>query len=387
MNNILLEIEKIRYEIEQREKQNQQIKELQLMLNNEFLTQVQSQLIQKRILQLKNEVLKPESGIKSLLKYRLNIEKTSKLDSETNYVYPKLLEMGKIIMPFGGTGTGKTLLFCAFTHWGLVNNTIKSAILLDFDMGLISLKKRKYDELADKWGEGKFDYLVGEEMIKDMEPIEALKKLIFDGNENNGKMIVLDSGSHFVYDGSKNERKKLKELMDIAKILRSQGSLICIIHHTHRVRDGQEADYHGSFEWKRDLDYQILITKNEVTNTWILDVKKDRDNLIESKAFIYDENIIMIQEVDYEESNIDRKEALFIKEIQEILEDLEDEINQGELLNESRVFRQSIGLGDKRTIKWLEVWAVKGKWQKVQRTEKKNAIFYSLCKTAKLPNS
>ncbi len=122
---------------------------------------------------------------------------------------------------------------------------------------MISLKKRKYDQLSDKWGEDKFDYLLGSEILKEMEPIDALKELVLDAHNNKGKMIIIDSGSHFVYDGTKNERQKLKEFIDIVKILKNQGATPIIIHHTHRVRDGQMADYHGSFQWKRDLDYQL----------------------------------------------------------------------------------------------------------------------------------
>ncbi|MDD2975068.1 MAG: hypothetical protein PHZ10_08200 [Aliarcobacter cryaerophilus] len=389
MSDIIAEIEKIKYEIEQKNKQNTKIKELEAILNSEFITQEQSQIIQKRLIELKTEITNNQKrGIKRLQKYRLSSEKTSNISEQPLYIYDRLLECYKSTMLFGDGGVGKTLLLTGFANYGLENNTIKSAVFYDFDNGLVSLKKRKYDELADKWGIDKFDYLVGDEMLRDLEPIEALKELVLDGIENKDKMIVLDSGSHFVYDGTKNERQKLKELMDVAKILRSQGATPIIVHHSHRVRDGQEADYHGSFEWKRDLDYQILVTKNEATNTWVLSVKKDRDNLIESKAFTYNEDTVMIQEVNYEESNVSKKEALFIKEIQEILEDFEEEINQSELLNESRAFRQSIGLGDKRAIKWLEAWGEKGKWQRVQRPEKKNAIFYSSNrKTAKLPNS
>lgn len=333
MSELIIEVEKIKYEIEQKEKYNSKIKELQDMLKSKLLTLEQSQTIQKRIVELNKEYMQHGArGIRRLQKYRLNSVKTSNYSQQPEYIYPKLLESGKNIMIFGASGEGKTLLLCGFANYGLENNTIKSAIFFDFDNGLVSLKKRKYDELADKWDIDKFDYLVGEEVLRDLEPLDALKELVLDGSQNKDKMIVLDSGSHFVYDGTKNERQKLKELMDIAKILRSQGATPIIVHHTHRVRDGQEADYHGSFEWKRDLDYQILVTKNEATNTWIMSVKKDRDNLIESKAFTYNEDTIMIQEVNYEESNVSKKEALFIKEIQDILEDFEEEINQSELL-------------------------------------------------------
>lgn len=386
---IISEVEKIKYEIAQKEQQALKIKELQSIINSEFITHDQSQVIQKRIMELKKETTNSDSrGIARLRKYRLSCNKTSNISEKTEYIYPKLIEKSKIIMFFGGSGVGKTLLLCGFSNYGLENNSIENVVFFDFDNGIVSLKKRKYDLLADRWGSGVFDYLIGAEILQEYEPIDALKELIADREKNKGRMIILDSGSHFVYDGSKNERKKLKELMDVSKILRSQGATLIIIHHSHRVRDGQEADYHGSFEWKRDLDYQILVAKNEVTNTWVCNIKKDRDNLIESKAFSYNEDAIMIQEVDYEESNVSKNEILFITEIQEILEDFESELNQSELLNESKAFRISIRLGDKRSVKWLETWAERGKWQRTQRPEKKNAIFYtSICKTAKLLNS
>jgi ABC-type uncharacterized transport system ATPase subunit len=99
-----------------------------------------------------------------------------------------------------------------------------------------------------------------------------------------------------------------------------------ILHHSHRVRDGQIADYHGSFEWKRDLDYQIMITKNEDTNTWLFHVKKDRDNLIQSKAFKYNEETIYLNNItefvnrlaDVDDINIE--ETPLNKVIQEICE-------------------------------------------------------------------
>lgn len=63
--------------------------------------------------------------------------------------------------------------------------------------------------------------------------------------KNKDKMIVIDSGSHLVYNGTKNERQKLKEFIDVVKILKNQGASPIIIHHSHRVRDSQIADYHG----------------------------------------------------------------------------------------------------------------------------------------------
>lgn len=386
MNSIITKIEKIKYEVKQKELIYSKIKKLEELLKSPYINFEQNQIIQNRILELKSEVSNNDvRGIDRLKKFRLNLEKTSLIEEEPKFIYPKLVESAKTGMFFGESGEGKTLLIVSFANYGLINKTIKSVILLDFDNSLVSLKKRKYDQLADRWIEDKFNYLLGSEILKEMEPIDALRELVLDGENNKDKMIVIDSGSHFVYDGTKNERQKLKEFIDVVKILKNQGASPIIIHHSHRVRDGQIADYHGSFEWKRDLDYQIQITKNEDANTWLFHVKKDRDNLIESKAFKYDEDNVLPIEVSFEESNTTRKESIFIKEIQEILKDFEEKVNQTELLKESKAFRQSIGLGDKRSIKWLQSFAKKGMWQYEKVASQNNSIFY--CINDKVRNS
>ena len=389
MENSNYEIEKIKYTIFQKEMNNKKIKELENLIKNQYISKKQAQVIQKKIEELKYESSNNQSlGIEKLKKFRLSLKKTSEIDENPKYIYPELLESGKIIMLFGDSGIGKTLVSVGLANYGLENKTISSVIFFDFDNGLISLKKRKYDQLAETWGEGKFDYLLGHEILQEMEPIEALKELALDGEKNKDKMIVIDSGSHFVYDGSKNERQRLIEFFDVVKILKNLGSTPVILHHSHRVRDGQIADYHGSFEWKRDLDYQIMITKNEDTNTWLFHVKKDRDNLIQSKAFKYNEETITLLEVNYEESNISTKELIFIKEIQEILKDFDEKVNQTELLKESRAMRQSLGLGDKRSIKWLHSFGEKDRWNLEKVASEKNAIFYWLKKNSlNLPNT
>ena len=377
MENLNFEIEKIKYEIFQKEIKNYKIKKLEKLLESQFINYEQIKIVQKKIEELKYESSNNQpQGMERLKKFRLSTNKTSMIEDEAQFIYPNFIEASKITMFFGESGIGKTLQITAFVNYGLQNKTVKSGIFLDFDNGLISLKKRKYDQLSEKWGEDKFDYLLGSEILQEMEPIDALKELVLDAHNNKGKMIIIDSGSHFVYDGTKNERQKLKEFIDIVKILKNQGATPIIIHHTHRVRDGQIADYHGSFQWKRDLDYQFLITKNEDTNTWLFHVKKDRDNLIQSKAFKYDQDNVLPIEVSFEESNMTRKESIFVKEIQEILKDFGEKVNQSELLKESKSFRQSLGLGDKRSIKWLQSFGEKGMLSYEKVASQNNSILY-----------
>ena len=207
MNNIISEIEKIKYEANQKKLQYFKIKELEELLESPYIDIVQQQIIQNRILELKREASNNKvRGINKLKKFRLNSSKTSMIKDEAQFIYPNFIEAGKTIMFFGESGKGKTLQIAGLANYGLENKTIKSVVFLDFDNGLISLKKRKYDQLSERWGSGKFDYLLGHEIIQEMEPIDALRELVLDGENNKGKMIIIDSGSHFVYDGSKNER-------------------------------------------------------------------------------------------------------------------------------------------------------------------------------------
>jgi hypothetical protein len=391
MSDIISKIDTIKYSIYKKQQEMTQIKELEKLLNSPFINKNDIQIIENRILELKSESLNNNlKGIDKLKKFRLDSKKTSQINDEVQFIYPNFLEVGKTTMVFGESGIGKTLFMLAFANYALLNKNIASVISLDFDNGLKSLKKRKYDNLAEKWGEGVFDYLIGSQIIQEMEPLCVLKELALDGEKNKDKMIIIDSGSHFVYDGSKNERQRLKEFIDVVRTLKNQGASPIIIHHSHRVRDTQVADYHGSFEWKRDLDYQIQITKNEDLDTWLFFVKKDRDKLIESKAFKYDENNVLPIEVSFEESNVTAKESAFIKEIREILKDFKEKTNQTELLKESKAFRQSIGLGEKRSIKWLKLFAEKGIWSYEQVSDQHNSIFYFLNDKAKnqpnLPN-
>ena len=187
MENSSYEIEKIRHEIFQKEVKNKKIKELEKLLESPFICNEQTVTIQKKISELKKELTKNQlSGIERLKRFRLSTQKTSMIKDEIQFIYPNLLESGKNIMIFGESGIGKTLLCACFAHYGLENKTTDSVVFFDFDNGLISLKKRKYDHLAERWGE-KFDYLLGHEILKEMEPLEALKELLLDGSKNKGK--------------------------------------------------------------------------------------------------------------------------------------------------------------------------------------------------------
>ena len=161
MSDIISKIDTIKYSIYKKQQEMTQIKELEKLLNSPFINKNDIQIIENRILELKSESLNNNlKGIDKLKKFRLDSKKTSQINDEVQFIYPNFLEVGKTTMVFGESGIGKTLFMLAFANYALLNKNIASVISLDFDNGLKSLKKRKYDNLAEKWGEGVFDYLV-----------------------------------------------------------------------------------------------------------------------------------------------------------------------------------------------------------------------------------
>ena len=89
--------------------------------------------------------------------------------------------------------------------------------------------------------------------------------------------------------------------------------------------------------------------------------------------------------------NISQRESKFVMYVIDVLED--GEMNQSEILSylEKVKFFSDYKVGQKKTIKWLQIWGDKGKWIYEQRANEKNAIFYQLKseseKLAKLPNT
>ncbi|MCG3686982.1 hypothetical protein L5F35_12245 [Aliarcobacter butzleri] len=107
MKNLNFEIEKIKYEIFQKEIKNCKIKKLQKLLESQFINGEQIKIVQKKIEELKYESSNNQpQGMERLKKFRLSLKKTSKINENPKYIYPELLEAGKIIMFFGDSGIG-----------------------------------------------------------------------------------------------------------------------------------------------------------------------------------------------------------------------------------------------------------------------------------------
>ena len=92
MENLNFEIEKIKYEIFQKEIKNYKIKKLEKLLENQFINYEQIKIVQKKIEELKYESSNNQpQGMERLKKFRLNSKKTSLINEESQFIYPELI--------------------------------------------------------------------------------------------------------------------------------------------------------------------------------------------------------------------------------------------------------------------------------------------------------
>jgi hypothetical protein len=169
------------------------------------------------------------------------------------------------------------------------------------------------------------------------------------------------------------------------KILRQHGGSSLAIHHTNKsgiFADTQQIENYA--------DYTYLLERNEFNSSILVHPQKASRYDIKGRAYLI-ENRKIVKEVDYDMFNISQRESKFVMYVIDALED--GEMNQSEILSylEKVKFFSDYKVGQKKTIKWLQIWGDKGKWIYEQRANEKNAIFYRLKseseKLAKLPNT
>jgi hypothetical protein len=169
------------------------------------------------------------------------------------------------------------------------------------------------------------------------------------------------------------------------KQIRDSGGVSLLIHHTNKsgiFADTQQIENYA--------DYTYLLERNEFNSCLLVHPQKASRYDIKGRAYVT-ENRKIVKEVDYENFNITQRESQFVIYVIDALED--GKMNQSEILIhlEKVKFFSEYKVGQKKAIKWLQIWAEKGKWIYEQSPSEKNAIFYRLEseseKLAKLPNT
>ena len=238
-----------------------------------------------------------------------------------------------------------------------------------------------YNKNAIKYKEkfiyaGKSTNLVERTQIFLQEIVELQKK-----HKNRKYLIIEDSLT--LLSHKKNGFINTDLLYKYEKQLREAGATIVVIHHLNK--SGVFAD---SQQIENFADYTFLIERNEFNNCILLKPQKASRYDIKEKAYRTEDRKI-IDEIDFNISNISYAESSFVKIIVDLLEC--GEMNQSEIMKylKQSSFFTKYNVGEKKTISWLEKWAKNGKWEVEQRANEKNSKYYFLSQTeklAKLPN-
>ena len=238
--------------------------------------------------QLKNIDEKFEKLISSL---DLDINKIK--DKKIEYLYDNFIMKNDITMIVSRPGIGKSLISVALCNMFLVDLKIARVIYLDGDNSAMTIKTRKIHKLKEKHG-SIFNYIF-ELTTSDLYKIigELKNKNLIDF------LIVFDSVKNFII-GDRNSHKDVTELMNILKELRNNGASIVFLHHQNKLNKDFNSAFAGSSAFLEDVASAYELKKNEDQKTYIFTPLKDRNNISNSVAFVYNQdNTITQVDLDY----------------------------------------------------------------------------------------
>ena len=276
---------------------------------------------------------------------------------------------------YGYPGSGKSTILIEYCRKILELTNDVFIIYIDADMSINKLKEIGIDELIKKYKEkfiyaGKSTNLVERTQIFLQEIVELQKK-----HKNRKYLIIEDSLT--LLSHKKNGFINTDLLYKYEKQLREAGATIVVIHHLNK--SGVFAD---SQQIENFADYTFLIERNEFNNCILLKPQKASRYDIKEKAYRTEDRKI-IDEIDFNISNISYAESSFVKIIVDLLEC--GEMNQSEIMKylKQSSFFTKYSVGEKKIITWLAKWAENGKWCMEQRASDKNAKYYYLSQAKK----
>jgi len=347
MNDIMTEVEKIKYEIEQIknqaakfEKLEKELKELNELRNKYFISKEQKEQIKQRITQIKDEL-----GVK---KYSIEytIEDIRNAKPKEMLIY-QLLARASISVFYGDYGTGKTATIKHTYKTLLESNSNVYIRYLDLDNPIEGLKESQIDKLKEKYGE-RFRYFGKRDPEQELDMVYEAEEIIFETIEeqikNPERIYIL------IEDNLKNIARKNKKgfintqyLYKLEKRLQAAGGTVIILHHTNK--SGVFADTQDIMNFA-DISFQVSFNKN--SGCIILDPDKQSRFKVEPKAFKVDpETREIIQETEYKIANIGKDEIKIVNTIKDSLQECGD-FNQSELEKEVKPLRINLGVGERK---------------------------------------
>lgn len=376
--------------IEEKIKEQQRIPELiekidSILLNKyHYLSDSDKEALENERLRLENSLMQVNLTLEEKHKNFFYTYNDIQSAPRTKWLIQNLIPQGSIGVLIGPSGSGKTTLVLHLCS--IILDSYKHAyiIYIDGDMSVSKIKELGIDKMMH-WYDNRFMY--------------AGKNADYfsEASQNLLRDTVIEQKNHpertyFVIEDSLTlTAKKRRGFIDTdhlykyEKMLRDVGGGSLLIHHTNKA--GVFAD---TQQIENYADYTYMIERNEFNSCILLHPQKASRYDITGRAYLTN-NRKIDKEVDYDTFNISQRESKFVMYVLDALED--GEMNQSEVLAylEKVKFFSEYKVGQKKAIKWLQVWGDKGKWIYEQRQSEKNAIFYRLEsqaeKLAKLPNS
>ncbi|MDD2790636.1 MAG: AAA family ATPase [Sulfurimonas sp.] len=374
--------------IEEKIKKQQRIPELiekidSILLNKyHYLSDSDKEALENERLRLENSLMQVNLTLEEKHKNFFYTYNDVQSAPRTKWLIQNLIPQRSIGVLIGPSGSGKTTLVLHLCSIILDSYKYAYIIYIDGDMSVSKIKELGIDKMMYRY-DNRFMY--------------AGKNADYfsEASQNLLRDTVIEQKNHpertyFVIEDSLTLTAKKKRgfidteyLYKYEKMLRDVGGESLLIHHTNKA--GVFAD---SQQIENYADYTYMIERNEFNSCILLHPQKASRYDIAGRAYLTS-NRKIDKEVDYDSFNISHRESKFVMYVLDALED--GEMNQSEVLAylEKVKFFSDYKVGQKKAIKWLQIWGDKGKWIYEQRPSEKNAIFYRLEseaeKLAKLP--
>ena len=241
---------------------------------------------------------------KLISNFDIDIQKIK--DKKIEYIFEKFIIKNDITMIVSRPGVGKSLMALALCNMLLDAGKIERIFYLDGDNSHITIKSRNIELLKNKFG-NKLNYFIELSNSDMYRIIKELKK-----KDLTDFLIVFDSIKNFIL-GDRNCHKDVTELMNILKELRNNGASIVFLHHQNKLNKDFNSAFAGSSAFLEDVASAYELKKNEDQKTYIFTPLKDRNNISNSVAFVYNQdNTITQVDLDYA---LETKEELEIREL------------------------------------------------------------------------
>jgi energy-coupling factor transporter ATP-binding protein EcfA2 len=376
--------------IEEKIKKQQRIPELiekidSILLNKRhYLVEEEIKTLEAERLKLENELIINNLSISE--KYKSFFYSYEEIENapETTWLIPNMIPQRAIGVLIGTSGTGKTTL--VMNLCSIILNSFENVYItyIDGDMATTKIKEHGIAVLIKTYSNR---FLYGGKINNYLSDIaqNLLKDTALEQKKYPERIYFVIEDSLTLIAKKRRGFIDTDSLYKYEKILRQHGGSSLAIHHTNKsgiFADTQQIENYA--------DYTYLLERNEFNSSILVHPQKASRYDIKGRAYVT-ENRKIVKEVDYENFNITQRESQFVIYVIDALED--GKMNQSEILIhlEKVKFFSEYKVGQKKAIKWLQIWAEKGKWIYEQSPSEKNAIFYRLEseseKLAKLPNA